>query len=103
MSDETEIQCTATDLRGRTVVLDRKGLQHILDEHREVAQVQVIKEGIEKAKLRTQGNFPGSERLWSQEVGPARWFSVVVAFKGREGRVVTAFGSTKGPPHHKLL
>lgn len=97
MGDETEIHCTAIDLRGRTVVLDGKGLQHVLEEHREVARIQVIKEGIEKATIRTRGNFAGSEKLWSQEVGPARWFGVVVAFEGKEGRVITAHGSSIRP------
>ncbi len=98
-----EVFFTAIDMRGRTVVLDAKGLEHVFEEHREVANVQVIKEGVEKADIRTRGNFPGAEKLWAREVGPARWFGVVVAYEGRQGKVITAHGSTKGPPKHNRL
>lgn len=98
-----EVHFTAIDLRGRTVVLNSKGLDHAMEQHQEVRGVQVIKEAVEKADIRTKGNFPGAEKLWAREVGPARWFGVVVAFKGRLGEVITAHASTKGPPRHNRL
>jgi hypothetical protein len=98
-----EVFFTAIDLRGRSVILNEKGLQHVLEEHREVARVQVIKEAVEKADIRTKGNFQGCEKLWAREVGPADWFGVVVASEGRSDEVITAHGSAKGPPKHKRL
>lgn len=102
-AEESNVHFTATDLRGRTVILDAEGLGHVMEEHREVAKVQTIKEAIEKADVRTKGNSPGTEKLWARNVGPARWFGVVVAFKKRVGRVITAHASTKGPPKHNRL
>jgi hypothetical protein len=103
MAEEAELHFTAVDLRGRTVILDGEGLEHVLEEHREVASVQTIKEAVEKAEVRTKGNFRGSEKLWARNVGPNRWFGVVVAYKRRKGRVITAHGSNKGPPPHRRL
>jgi hypothetical protein len=94
---------TAIDLRGRTVILNEKGLQHVIEEHREVGNVQIIKEAVEKADTRTKGNFPGCEKLWAPEVGPTRWMVAVVAYVDRIGEVITAFGSTKGPPRQRRL
>ncbi|HEY0226938.1 MAG TPA: hypothetical protein VGC05_11230 [Mycobacterium sp.] len=93
---------TTTDTKGRTVVLTQERLDHIHDGHREV-RAENIKKAVEAAEKRTKGNRPHREKLWARNLPPAKWFTVVVAYEGRVGKVITALGVSKDPKSEELL
>lgn len=93
---------TTTDPKGRTVVLTQERLDHIHDGHREV-RAENIKKAVETADKRTKGNRSGIEKLWARNLPPAKWFTVVVAYEGRVGKVITALGVSKDPKSEELL
>jgi hypothetical protein len=99
-----DLIATMTDAKGRTVWLTQKCWDHIVTEHRESrTQLESLKKTVQTADQRTKGNFPGSEKLWARDFGPSRWFTVVVAYEGRVGRVCTAIPSKKGPKEQELI
>src|SRR3954454_1855889 len=86
------------DRWGRVVGCASASLEHIAEGHPEVRPGDV-QAAVESADQRTRGRGPGSrELLWASKVGPARWMVVVVSYRQNRGFVVTAYGSTKGPP-----
>ena len=99
---QSQLLFTAVDPRGRIVSFSQKQRDHIDEEHAEVKNLDV-RRCIEQAQARTRGNFPGAELLWTRNLGPTRWMVVLVAYDGRVGRVITAYGSKKGPPASKRL
>jgi hypothetical protein len=97
-----QVLFTATDPRGRSVTLSQGQRNHADEEHSEVKNLD-IRKGIEMAQIRTRGAFPGAELLWTRNLGPTRWLVVVVAYEGRSGKVITAYGSKKGPQQSKAI
>jgi hypothetical protein len=83
-------------------LLTRKGWDHITDGHPEV-RLPDLKRAVATAEKRTRGRYAGTEKLWARNLGPARWFTVVVAYEGRVGRVRTALGNTKDPRAGELI
>lgn len=93
------VKATATDRLGRKVDLTEEGWGHILQGHPEMEDLEMaVTTAIATACDRIDGNKPGRDCLYAQNLGPARWLVVVVAYdtKGR-GRVITAYPSNKGP------
>ena len=94
-----DLIATMTDPRGRTVWLSKEGWDHIVEGHREVAQhLAELKKCVETAEKRTRGNYEGTEKLWTRNVGPSSWFCVVVRYEGQTGTVRTALAVKRGPP-----
>lgn len=104
--EEDRLLGTATDMRGRSVSFTTDRLAHIHIGHPEVRPEDVIK-AIQIADKRTRkrgrNRHPDREMLWAKGPGPAANFVVVVEYDGRVGRVVTAYGSKKGPDPSALL
>jgi hypothetical protein len=100
-----DLIATMTDPRGRTIWLTRERWEHILEGHREVEKhLASLKKCVEVAENRTRGNFPDTEKIWLRgNIGPAKWFSVVVRYEGRTGVIVTALATTKGPRPGDLI
>src|SRR4051794_4943360 len=85
------------DRSGRVVVLTKVAMAHIVRRHRELDGCELaICTAVENATIRSRGKKPGREVLYTPNLGPGPWLAVVVAYDGREGEIITAFGS-KGP------
>lgn len=91
-----DVLAVVADRWKRLVILTRRGLAHVHDGHREVAE-RDIKLAIQRAEIRLPGNVERREELWARGVGRSRWFLVVVAYDVKEGVVVTARQAKKGP------
>lgn len=92
------------DRRLRTVILRQKGMDHIVEQHDELdGHELMIMRAVETADRRHEGNFPGAEVLVAEGLGPARYFCVVVAYKGVQGEILTAHPDTDGPKTAELL
>jgi hypothetical protein len=99
-----DLIATMTDPKGRTVLLTQERWEHILEGHPELARhLGTLKKCVELAESRTRGNFPDVEKLWARNIGPAKWFTVVVRYEGRIGTIRTAIAVTKGPRQGDLL
>ena len=97
-----ELAATIVDRKGRSVLVTHERCRHIAEGHPEVRLPDVIC-AVERAEVGTTGRTTDDERLWARDIGPARWFVVVVAYSGRVGRVKTAYASTKGPRAEQRL
>ncbi|MGO9321554.1 MAG: hypothetical protein ACLQBY_12225 [Solirubrobacteraceae bacterium] len=99
-----DLLATMTDPRGRTVWLTEERWKHIIEGHPEVERhLSVLKKCVETAEKRTRGNYKDTEKLWARNIGPAKWFFVVVRYEGRTGAVRTALAATKGPRQGDLI
>jgi hypothetical protein len=99
-----DLIATMIDPQGRTVWLTQERWEHIIDGHREVeSQLPALKRCIETAEKRTRGKHQDTEKLWVRNVGPARWFSVLVRYEGRTGTIRTAYADGKGPRQGDLI
>jgi hypothetical protein len=99
-----DLIATMIDPQGRTVWLTRERWEHIIDGHREVERhLPGLKQCVEKAEKRTRGKYEDTEKLWVRNVGPAKWFSVLVRYEGRTGTVRTAYADGKGPRQGDLI
>jgi hypothetical protein len=91
------------DRRGRMVNLPEKSMRHIARRHPEMDGCQMaIKAAVESARDRCHGKkngepIDGREILYAQQLGPAAWLAVVVAYVGDMGTVITAFADRNGP------
>jgi hypothetical protein len=95
---------TMMDPQGRTVWLTKRGWAHVLEEHQEVERhLPGLKKCVEKAEKRTRGKFADTEKLWLRNVGPAKWFAVVVRYEGRTGTIRTAYADGRGPRPGDLI
>jgi hypothetical protein len=97
-----DLLATFTDRQGRTVTITTDRLTHACAGHPEV-RIEYIKRAVETAEERTMGNRPDTEKLWARNIGPAKWFSVVVRYESRSGVVITAMATTKGPKSGDLI
>ena len=93
-----EIAVATHDRWGRLVLLPHAAMAHVAKRHPELDGCEMaISTAIETAAFRTQSTR-GREVLYAANLGPAAWLAVVVAYdKKRLGRVITAYGSKKGP------
>lgn len=99
-----DLIATMTDPKGRTVWLTQERWEHILEGHPELARhLEGLKRCVELAENRTRGNYPDVEKLWARNIGPAKWFTVVVRYEGRIGTIRTAIAVTKGPRQGDLI
>jgi hypothetical protein len=99
-----DLIATITDPQGRTVWLTQERWDHIIEEHPEVEKhLEALKKCVQTAEKRTKGNYSGSEKLWRRNVGPARWFCVVVRYERRTGTVRTALPVRRGPREGDLI
>lgn len=86
------------------MVLSRKAMDHIERGHSELYGCEMaVMTAIETALARCRGKRRGREVLYAPNLGPTAWLAVVVAYDGSNGRVVTAFGSKKGPREADLI
>jgi hypothetical protein len=99
-----DLIATIIDPQGRTIWLTQERWDHILGGHPELARhLGVLKKWLDRADNRTRGNYPDIEKHWARNIGPAKWFTVVVRYEGRIGTVRTAIGVTKGPRQGDLI
>jgi len=83
---------------GRVVHLREDAMRHIEKGHPELAGCDVaITTAVENAACRCRGKQRGREVLYAENLGPAEWIAIVVAFDRRVGEVITAYGSKRGP------
>ena len=97
-----DLIATITDYKGRTVWLTQERMDHIQVGHPEV-RAEHVKRALETADRRSKGNRPTTEKLWARNIPPAKWFTVVVAYEGRLGRVKTAIPSSDDPKTGELI
>lgn len=83
----------------RLVLLPADTMAHVARRHPELDGCELaIVTAIENASFRCRGRVKGREVLYAANLGPAAWLAVVVAYdKSGKGRVITAYGSSKGP------
>ncbi len=99
-----DLLATMTDPRGRTVWLTEERWKHILEGHPEVERyLPGLKQCVETAESRTKGNREGVEKLWVRNIGPTKWFCVVVRYIGRTGSILTAMPVKAGPQERDLI
>jgi hypothetical protein len=93
-----DLIATMTDPKGRTVWLTQERWEHIIEGHPEVGRhLKSLKKCVQTAEKRTKGRYDGTEKLWACNLGPAKWFFVLVAYEGRTGTVRTALADGRGP------
>jgi hypothetical protein len=87
------------DAWDRLVMLSQGTMAHIARRHPELDGCEMaIVTAIENASFRVPGRTKGREILYAANLGPAAWLAIVVAYDRRgKGRVITAYGSSKGP------
>lgn len=99
-----DLMAAMTDSWGRAVWLTEERWQHIVDGHKEVERhLDVLKRCVQTAEKRSRGRYPGAEKLWVQNVGPSKWFCVVVRYEGRTGTIKTALPVKRGPRQGDLI
>lgn len=85
------------DRLGRIVVLEPERWKHICKHEQLNSHELAVMRAVETAEKTKPGNFSGSEVLFGQNLGPARWLAVVVEYDGFHGRVITAYPHNKEP------
>ena len=92
------------DAQGRLVLLPQSAMDHVARRHPELDGCELaITTAVETALARCRGRQPGREVLYAPNLGPAAWLAVVVAYDGRVGKIITAFGSKRGPKDADLI
>jgi hypothetical protein len=88
-----------TDPDGREVVFDEGSYQHLAERHPVFLNyVDVILETVARPDRREPDPVPDRERFYRQHVlDRRRWLRVVVDFKERSGRIVTALVQSRDP------
>lgn len=94
---ETKVVASVQDRLGRIVILEQGQWQHICKHEQLDGHELAVMRAVETAEKTKVGNFPGSEVLYGQNLGPARWLAVVVEYDGFHGRVITAYPHNKEP------
>lgn len=98
-SSPSPVIAEAQDTRLRRVVLRQKARDHIVRQHRQLdGHEMAIMRAVETADIRCAGNYEGAEELYAENLGPARWLVVVVAYSGRFGSIVTAYPYSRQEP-----
>lgn len=83
---------------GRRVRLEENAVQHILANHRELEpHIHEIIAIVVQPDHHEFDPIGGRERYYGRGIGPSDWLVVVVDFGTEPARVVTAYGTRKGP------
>lgn len=92
------------DSAGRTVVLTEERWEHILDGHPIVdGHDLALETTVERCDVVCDGSR-GAVRIYGRNLGPSRWFVVVVAYASDgTGKVLTAYPSKKDPPEPRSV
>jgi hypothetical protein len=99
-----DLMAAMIDSWGREVWLTEERWQHIVDGHKEVERhLDVLEQCVQTAEKRSRGRYPSVEKLWVQNVGPSKWFCVVVRYEGRTGTIKTALPVKRGPRQGDLI
>jgi hypothetical protein len=99
-----DLMAAMIDSWGRAVWLTKERWQHIVEGHKEVERhMGALKLCVQTAETRSKGRYPGAEKLWVQNVGPSKWFCVVVRYEGRTGTIKTALPVKRGPRQGDLI
>jgi hypothetical protein len=86
------------DVEGRRVSLALEAWLHIVEAHPELALDQrEILSIVEAPEHHMPGRAEREEWYYRSGLGPSRWAKVVVHFKSREGKLVTAFPRRRFP------
>jgi hypothetical protein len=89
---EPEIAQRCRDWVGAEVVLDVERLKHIEEGHPELKGHELaIMTAIERADRVKEGNFAGSKKVSSENLGPSKWLTVVIDYSRNPARVITAY------------
>jgi hypothetical protein len=98
------VLATVIDVDGRSVGLTEERWAHIVGAephragHPELAQhLDVVLRAVQAPDRRLAGRRDGEEWCDLEGAGPSRFLKVVVAYDGREGRIITAFGRRSMP------
>jgi hypothetical protein len=99
-----DLMAAMSDSWGRAVWLTEERWRHIVAGHREVERhLEALEQCVQTAEKRSKGRYPGAEKLWVQNVGPSKWFCVVVRYEGRTGIIKTALPVRRGPRQGDLF
>jgi hypothetical protein len=87
-----------TDPWGRQVLLTEERWEHIIDKHREMEswQTELLKV-IPAPDVITPDRMRGRWHYWAAGTGVSRWLFVVVDWRHRPARIVTAFPKRRDP------
>jgi hypothetical protein len=98
------VLATVIDVDGRAVELTEERWAHIVGAeppgagHPELAQhLDPVLRAVQAPDHRLAGRRDGEEWFYREGAGPSRYLKVVVAYDGREGRIITAFGRRSMP------
>lgn len=99
-----KVLAAVVDPVGRIVYVTARVWRHITRQHGEVRdQLNLVTRTIERAEVRCATIPPDREILYAKGIGPSNWFSVVVAFKGTVGLVITAHATRRGPKWERRI
>ncbi len=89
---EAEVVQRCRDWVGVEVVLESERLQHTEQGHPELRGHELaIMTAVERADRVQEGNFAGSKKVSSENLGPSKWLTVVVDYSRDPARVLTAY------------
>lgn len=92
------VVASTRDGTGVEVVLTGERWGHIVEGHGQLAGLQAaVMEAVQNADRRCEGNVPGREKLYCEDLGPARWLAVVVDYNASPAWIVTAYPCSKLP------
>lgn len=98
------VLATVIDVDGRSVELTEERWAHIVGAephragHPELSQhLDAVLRAVQAPDHRLAGRREGEEWFYLEGAGPSRFVKVVVAYDGREGRIITAFGRRSMP------
>jgi len=102
--DSVVVLATVIDVDGRSVELTEERWAHIIGAephhagHPELAQhLDAVLRAVKAPDHRLAGRRDGEEWFYLEGAGPSRFLKVVVAYDGRQGRIITAFGRRSMP------
>ena len=79
-------------------------MRHIARRHPELDGCELaVTTAIENAAFRCRTKAEGRELLFAENLGPAAWLAVVVAYGPAGGHVITAYGSKRGPKPEDII
>lgn len=98
------VLATVIDVDGRSVELTEERWAHIVGAephragHPELTEhLDVVRRAVKAPDYRLGGRRDGEEWFCLEGAGPSRFLKVVVAYDGREGRIITTFGRRSMP------
>jgi hypothetical protein len=102
--DSVAVLATVIDVDGRSVELTEERWAHIVGAephragHPELSRHRdAVLRAVRAPDHRLAGHRDGEEWFYLEGAGPSRFLKVVVAYDGRVGRIITAFGRRSMP------